>query len=52
MHLIFTIWTTTQYYVSFEVQIDALSNAPREDRFKIATQTLRTIFLERLLLRD
>jgi TetR/AcrR family transcriptional regulator len=51
MHLIFMIWATTQRYADFEVQIDALSNAPREDRFKSAEQTLRTVFVEGLLAR-
>jgi TetR/AcrR family transcriptional regulator len=49
MHLIFMIWATTQHYADFEVQIDALSDAPREDRFTSAEQTLRTVFVEGLL---
>jgi TetR/AcrR family transcriptional regulator len=49
MHLIFMIWTITQHYVDFEVQIGALSNASREDCFKIAAQTLKTVFMEGLL---
>jgi TetR/AcrR family transcriptional regulator len=47
--LIFMIWAITQRFAYFEVQIDALSNASREDRFKIAAQTLRTVFMEGLL---
>jgi TetR/AcrR family transcriptional regulator len=49
MHLIFMIWATTQHYADFEVQIDALSNTSREDRFKNAELTLRTVFVEGLL---
>ena len=50
--LIFMVWTITQYYAYFEVQTGALSNAPREERFKTAAQTLRTVFVEGLLPRD
>jgi TetR/AcrR family transcriptional regulator len=49
LHLLFMIWATTQHYADFEVQIDALSDAPRADRFASAERTLRTIFLNGLL---
>lgn len=52
MHLLFMIWATTQHYADFEVQIDALSDAPRAERFSDAQGTLRTLFLEGLLPRD
>lgn len=52
LHLLFMIWATTQHYADFEVQIDALSDATRSDRFACAERTLRTLFLEGLLPRE
>lgn len=49
LDLIFMIWAATQHYADFEIQIDALSPGPRNDRFDSAAQTLRTVFLNGLL---
>lgn len=49
LDLVFMIWAATQHYADFEVQIDALSSKPRDERFKSAAETLRTVFLNGLL---
>lgn len=49
LHLIFMIWATTQHYADFEVQIDVLDETSREERFEVAQQTLKTIFLRGIL---
>jgi len=52
-HLIFMIWATTQHYADFEVQVDALIKGcdDRDVCFNDASKTLRTIFLNGLLVR-
>ncbi|MGI9482233.1 MAG: TetR family transcriptional regulator C-terminal domain-containing protein [Hyphomicrobiales bacterium] len=52
MHLFYLIWAATQHYADFEVQIDTLSPGPREKRFAVASDTLKTIFLNGLLPRS
>ncbi len=49
LHLVFMIWAATQHYADFEVQIDALSDTSREERFRHAADTLKTVFLHGLL---
>lgn len=49
-HLIFLLWATTQHYADFEVQISALlGDAPRDDTFVEAQNTLETVLMNGLL---
>lgn len=47
-HLIFSIWSTTQHYADFEVQISVLE--PGKDTYTDATQTLKQMFTALLTL--
>ncbi len=49
-HLIFSIWTTTQHYADFDVQVRAVLGPGRSDesRFEDAARFLEGLFLEGL----
>lgn len=49
-HLIFAIWSTTQHYADFDVQVKAVLGPERggEGRFEDAAQFLETLFLDGL----
>ncbi len=49
LHLLYMIWATTQHYADFEVQIDALSEDTREERFEAAAKTLKALFIKGLV---
>lgn len=43
-HLIFSIWSTTQHYADFDVQVNAVLGAQTQDRFDKAATHLNTMF--------
>jgi TetR/AcrR family transcriptional regulator len=47
-HLIFAIWSVSQHYADFDVQVTAVLGEAADDRFEAAAATLETIFLEGL----
>ncbi|MBW3096166.1 TetR family transcriptional regulator C-terminal domain-containing protein [Pseudohoeflea coraliihabitans] len=53
-HLIFAIWSTTQHYADFDVQVRAVLGPKRggEGRFDDAARFLETLFLDGLKPRD
>lgn len=50
-HLIFMIWSTTQHYADFEVQVEALIKGcdDRDVCFNDARDTMKTVFLNGIL---
>ena len=50
-HLIFAIWSTTQHYADFEVQVRAVTQSTDDAHFETALQTLETLFLDGLRVR-
>ena len=50
-HLIFAIWSTTQHYADFEVQVRAVTGSADDTHFETALQTLETLFLDGLRVR-
>lgn len=53
-HLIFSIWSTTQHYADFDVQVRAVLGHERsgEDRFENAAQFLEGLFMDGLRMTD
>jgi TetR/AcrR family transcriptional regulator len=49
-HLIFSIWSTTQHYADFDVQVQVILGPDRgaAGRFEDAARYLETLFLEGL----
>ena len=47
-HLIFAIWSTTQHYADFDVQVRGLLGDDGEGRFHDGAAFLKTLFLEGL----
>ncbi|WGI21529.1 TetR family transcriptional regulator C-terminal domain-containing protein [Amylibacter sp. IMCC11727] len=47
-HLIFSIWSTTQHYADFDVQVNAVLGPQTEDRFVKAAAHLNTLFRKML----
>ena len=43
-HLIFSIWSTTQHYADFDVQVKAVLDTKTHDRFEKAAQHLNKMF--------
>lgn len=50
-HLIFAIWSTTQHYADFDVQVRAVTASKDDSHFDAALQTLETLFLDGLRVR-
>ena len=50
-HLIFAIWSTTQHYADFEVQVRAVTRSEDDLHFETALKTLETLFLDGLRVR-
>lgn len=52
-HLIFSIWSTTQHYADFDVQVKAVLGAGRDgaDRFEEAARFLERLFVSGLILK-
>lgn len=50
-HLIFAIWSTTQHYADFEVQVRAVTQSTDDAHFETALRTLETLFLDGLRVR-
>ena len=52
-HLIFSIWSTTQHYADFDVQVKAVLGAGRDgaDRFEEAARFLEGLFVSGLILK-
>ncbi|WP_159950635.1 TetR family transcriptional regulator C-terminal domain-containing protein [Rhizobium sp. 18065] len=53
-HMIFSIWSTTQHYADFDVQVRAVLGSGRDgvDRFEAAAQFLEKLFVSGLILGD
>lgn len=51
-HMIFSIWSTTQHYADFDVQVRAVMGPDdgRSDRFEGAASFLETLFIEGLVI--
>lgn len=47
-HLIFSIWSTTQHYADFDVQVNAVLGPQTEDHFVKAAAHLNTLFRKTL----
>lgn len=43
-HLFFSIWSTTQHYADFDVQVQAVLGKKSDTRFEDASEYLRTLF--------
>jgi TetR/AcrR family transcriptional regulator len=43
-HLIFSIWSTTQHYADFDVQVQAVLSDKAKDRFEHASEFLETMY--------
>lgn len=43
-HLIFSIWSTTQHYADFDVQVQAVLSDKAKDRFEQASEFLETMY--------
>jgi len=50
-HLIFAIWSTTQHYADFEVQVRAVTRSTDDSHYDAALATLETLFLDGLKVR-
>ena len=50
-HLIFAIWSTTQHYADFEVQVRAVTRSEDDTHFEAALNTLEKLFLDGLRVR-
>ncbi len=50
-HLIFAIWSTTQHYADFEVQVRAVTQPEGDEHYDTALKTLETLFLDGLRVR-
>ncbi len=44
MHLIFSIWATTQHYADFDIQVRALLRPAQDEHFKDAAKFLETLY--------
>lgn len=53
-HMIFSIWSTTQHYADFDVQVKAVLGIGHDgvDRFEAAARFLETLFVSGLILSD
>ncbi|EHS49969.1 transcriptional regulator, TetR family [Rhizobium sp. PDO1-076] len=53
-HMIFSIWSTTQHYADFDVQVKAVLGRGHDgvDRFEAAAQFLEKLFVSGLILGD
>ncbi|CAH0341579.1 TetR family transcriptional regulator C-terminal domain-containing protein [Rhizobium sp. CECT 9324] len=53
-HMIFSIWSTTQHYADFDVQVKAVLGRGHDgvDRFEAAAQFLETLFVSGLIVGD
>ena len=54
LHLIFSIWSTTQHYADFDIQVQVILGPDRaaEGRFEDAARYLETLFLDGLRPKD
>lgn len=48
MHLLFAIWSTTQHYADFDVQVQAMLGSKGDKHFDDAQKTLEILFLDGL----